>query len=370
MNKQEQALILREQATHQLMQIQSIEQGTEYLSKVKGIEAWAKAEKQDAQMMTLIAEQKLRTQRILGQLIKQGQEAGEIKKKGESHSESKSLSQLGIRIQDSKRYQDIASIPEPAFNEFIEQKKAEVQEKAAELTTAGMLRLKKQLDLEQKKQQKEDEVKLSIKNKPLICLRDALDWVNDIPEYDLLLTDPPYSTDVENINDFAASWLPAYLSKMKPTGRAYVFIGSYPVELKAYLNTCHVQDVLVWTYRNTLGPTPKNRYKRNWQAVLYFEGRDAGPLDCVELVEQFSVQDISAPDGRQADRYHAWQKPLKLVERFIRHSTKVGDLVVDPFACTGSHLLAAASQGRNAIGCEIDEKNMRIAIQRGCHEQV
>lgn len=146
MDKQQQALILREQAANQLMQIQSIEQGTEYLSKVKGIEAWAKAEKQDAQMMTLIAEQKLRTQRILGNLIKQGQEAGEIKKKGESHSQSKSLSQLGIRIQDSKRYQDIASIPEPAFNEFIEQKKAEVQEKAAELTTAGMLRFKKELD--------------------------------------------------------------------------------------------------------------------------------------------------------------------------------------------------------------------------------
>lgn len=368
MDKSEQALILREQASQQLAQIKSIESGKEYLSKVKGIEAWAKAEKQDAQMMTMIAEQKLRTQRILGQLIKQGQEAGEIKKKGESHSDSKSLSQLGIRIQDSKRYQDIASIPEPAFNEFIETKKAEVDEKAAELTTAGMLKLKKQLDLAQKKQEKEDEVKASVKQRPRIQLGNALQWVNEIPEYDLLLTDPPYSTDVDNIEDFAASWLPAYLKKMKSTGRAYVFIGSYPHELKAYLNVCDVQDVLVWTYRNTLGPTPLNKYKRNWQAVLYFEGPDAGPLDCVEMIEQFSVQDVSAPDGRQADRYHAWQKPLKLVERFVRHSTKPGDLVVDPFACTGSHLLAAASLGRRAVGCEINKENMAIAIQRGCYE--
>ena len=159
MDKQQQALILREQAANQLMQIQSIEQGTEYLSKVKGIEAWAKAEKQDAQMMTLIAEQKLRTQRILGQLIKQGQEAGEIKSSTNKnrYSNATSLEVLDITHKQSKTYQDIASIPEPAFNEFIEQKKAEVQEKAAELTTAGMLRLKKQLDLEQKKQQKEDE---------------------------------------------------------------------------------------------------------------------------------------------------------------------------------------------------------------------
>lgn len=149
MDKQQQALILREQAANQLMQIQSIEQGTEYLSKVKGIEAWAKAEKQDAQMMTLIAEQKLRTQRILGNLIKQGQEAGEIQTKGQPKKEmsnASTLSEIGITRDQSRTYQSIASIPEPAFNEFIEQKKAEVQEKAAELTTAGMLRFKKELD--------------------------------------------------------------------------------------------------------------------------------------------------------------------------------------------------------------------------------
>ena len=369
-DKTEQALVLREQAANQLAQIKSIESGTEYLSKVKGIEAWAKAEKQDAEMMTLIAEQKLRTQRILGQLIKQGRENGEIRMKGQSNpsSDSRSYDDLGLEQRSAHRWQQIASIPEPAFNQFIEQKKAEVQEKAAELTTAGMLKFKKQLDLEQKKQEKEDEVKSAIKNKPFIYLRDAFEWVREIPEYDLLLTDPPYSTDVDDIEKFAASWLPSYLSKMKSTGRAYVFIGSYPRELKAYLDACDVQDVLVWTYRNTLGPTPKNRYKRNWQAVLYFEGEDAAPLDCIEMVEQFSVQDVSAPDGRQADRYHAWQKPLKLVERFIRHSTRPGDLVVDPFACTGSHLLAAASLGRRSMGCEINEDNMKIAIQRGCYE--
>jgi hypothetical protein len=61
-----------------------------------------------------------------------------------------SLKKLGIEARQSKTYQDIASIPEPAFNEFIEQKKAEVQEKAAELTTAGMIRFKKELDKEKR----------------------------------------------------------------------------------------------------------------------------------------------------------------------------------------------------------------------------
>jgi len=151
MSKQDQALILREQASQQLAEIRTIESGTEYLSKVKGIEAWAKAEKQDAQMMTMIAEQKLRTQRILGQLIKQGQEAGELATgRPKKVFPNGTLSDIGINRKQSKTYQDIASIPEPAFNEFIETKKAEVQEKTAELTTAGMIRFKKELDKEKR----------------------------------------------------------------------------------------------------------------------------------------------------------------------------------------------------------------------------
>ena len=161
MSKQNQALVLREQAANQLAEIRSIEQGREYLSKVKGIEAWAKAEKQDAQMMALIAEQKLRTQRILGQLIKQGQEAGEIATSSDNRHSTGTKKQpvdFDMTKNQFKHCKDIASIPEPAFNEFIKTKKAEVNEKAAELTTAGMLRFGKQIKREQDIQQQKQEI--------------------------------------------------------------------------------------------------------------------------------------------------------------------------------------------------------------------
>ena len=181
MDKSEQALILREQASQQLAQIKSIESGKEYLSKVKGIEAWAKAEKQDAQMQALIAEQKLRTQRILGQLIKKGMESGEIVNRTDNrHSTTgkKRVVDFGITWDQSKTYQDIASIPEPAFNEFIETKKAEVNEKAAELTTAGMLRFAKQVKREQDIQQQVDEIERGIEP------------VNGL--FDVVAMDPPW----------------------------------------------------------------------------------------------------------------------------------------------------------------------------------
>ena len=201
------------------------------------------------------------------------------------------------------------------------------------------------------------------------------DWLPAQPDCDLLLTDPPYATDVDDIGAFAAGWLPVALAKVKSTGRAYVCVGAYPHELAAYLTIpppphLVLSQVLVWTYRNTLGPTPKHDYKLNWQAILYYRGMDARPLDAPEMLEQFSVQDINAPDGRQGDRWHAWQKPDKLAERFVRHATEPGDLILDPFAGTGTHLLAAAKLGRRGYGCDANPETFEIARQRGCADAI
>jgi len=201
---------------------------------------------------------------------------------------------------------------------------------------------------------------------PTIEVADCVEWLQKQEPCDLLITDPPYSTDIEDINAFARSWLPLALSKVNTTGRAYVCVGAYPKELAAYMSVAMPDQILVWTYRNTLGPSPTHQYKLNWQAILYYQMPDAPPLDCPIMLEQFSVQEINAPDGRQGDRYHTWQKPISLAEQLIRHSTKSGDRVIDPFACTGTFLLAAASLGRIAAGCDISSENIAIAIERGC----
>jgi hypothetical protein len=128
------------------MQIKSIEEGVTYLNKVKSIEVWVKAEKKDAELQNIIAEQKLRTQRILGKLLKDGQQRGEIKTSSSAKSEdNNSIPSLGITHKQSSTFQQIASIPEKAFNEFIREKKEAVNEAVAELTTAGAVRLAKSL---------------------------------------------------------------------------------------------------------------------------------------------------------------------------------------------------------------------------------
>lgn len=208
---------------------------------------------------------------------------------------------------------------------------------------------------------------------------DSVDWLASLEEgrADLLLTDPPYLTEFETVGDFSAfvdRWFPLALTRLRPSARAYVFVGAYPEELSAYLDSAlqgkpsrwTVDPPLVWTYRNTLGPSPEEAYKLNWQAVIHLRGPEAPALDCPEMVEQFTVQDVAAPDGRHPEgRRHQWEKPVNLGERFVRHATAEGDLVLDPFCGTGALVESAVRQGRDALAAERDPDMIALAEGRG-----
>lgn len=269
--------------------------------------------------------------------------------------------------QMAHRFETLAAHPE-----IVAQAKAEARENDDIVSRSLVLNMvkaqKKADDIERAKASIADQQREA--GKTLLYVGDGIGRTLK-HKCDLLLTDPPYSTDVDDIDAFVDAWLFKALDGVKDTGFAYVFIGAYPDELRAYLNArtpghMKLVQTLVWTYKNTLGQNPKDRYKQNWQACLFYRGINAPALDCPMTSEQWAVQEINAPDGRQGDRFHAWQKPMEIAERFIRHSTKPGAVVFDPFACTGTFLLAAAKLGRKGVGFEINPENARIAEQRGC----
>lgn len=72
---------------------------------------------------------------------------------------------------------------------------------------------------------------------------------------------------------------------------------------------------------------------------------------------------IHTPQVRPADLIHPHEKPLGLLELFIKHSTSRGDLIVDPFAGSGSTIRAAKRLERSALGMELDEKNYALAYK-------
>jgi site-specific DNA-methyltransferase (adenine-specific) len=211
---------------------------------------------------------------------------------------------------------------------------------------------------------------------PEVSLMDCHDFLNSFADdtIDLLFTDPPYSTDVPNIAEFTESWLPLAIQKTKKTGRMLIFSGAYPMEIQAFLKVLLNQDKfivdnpLIWTYKNTLGVTPKMKYNLNYQLIWHLYSDDSPELDTSITNEMFSVMEENAPDGRQGNRLHTWQKPFELALKLVRHTTNEGDLVVDPFTCTGSLLIAANTLLRIGKGCDNNQKNLDIAISRGCQQ--
>jgi DNA modification methylase len=61
---------------------------------------------------------------------------------------------------------------------------------------------------------------------------------------------------------------------------------------------------------------------------------------------------------------HPTMKPVALVERAIRNSSRKGDLVFDPFGGSGTTLIAAEKTGRHASLIELDPKYVDVILRR------
>lgn len=353
---------------------------TTTLSKIyNSIRKDAKSTKEDRDNALLQASSaskiNLRAEARLGELIREGQEAGRIAKQGIDKDDKfkgstvATLKDIGLTKTDSSRAQRVAD-----NQDLIEETEQEELIKGNLFTRRDILKKAKK-----RKQSKTEETQnnkrktlstqANIKN---VDYRKILKEINPLT-IDLLITDPPYMTEIPDIDTFTNEWVDKVLSTVKDTGQAYIFTGAYFEELRAYISKLSTGEglrfkpqVLVWEYRNTIGPAPKTHYKQNWQAIFYLRGKDAPDINTDRLTELFTVQQFNAPDARHETRYHLFEKPIELAKQLIRHSTKEGDKIFDPFAGTGTFLLAAAELGRENIGSEIDQEMIKIAEKRGC----
>jgi len=71
---------------------------------------------------------------------------------------------------------------------------------------------------------------------------------------------------------------------------------------------------------------------------------------------------------RQKDKHHMTGKPTALMRQLVhiceRRSDGTGGLILDPFAGSGTTLVAAALEGYRAIGCELSEHYYQVARER------
>jgi hypothetical protein len=77
--------------------------------------------------------------------------------------------------------------------------------------------------------------------------------------------------------------------------------------------------------------------------------------------DRVSVLDVERPT---ANELHPTMKPLALIEATLRNSSKTGDLGYEPFAGSGSTLLAAEQMGRLCFAVEIEPKYCAVILER------
>lgn len=104
--------------------------------------------------------------------------------------------------------------------------------------------------------------------------------------------------------------------------------------------------MLVWVKNSaTFG---RSDYHQQHEVILY-GWWPGGARHPVTDRTQTSVWQVDRPTD--SDR-HPTAKPPELAERAIKNSTDEGDIVLDPFAGSGSTLVAAHRAGRVGVGCE------------------
>ena len=89
--------------------------------------------------------------------------------------------------------------------------------------------------------------------------------------------------------------------------------------------------------------------------------------DIRELTSGYFAGDEALRDA-EGNRLHKQQAPIQLLLRIILSSTNPGDVVLDPFAGSGTTLVVAEQLGRKSIGIELDSQNV-VLIQDRLAEQ-
>ena len=369
-------LMLRDEAQKQLAQITTVEKGVEYLNKVKAIETWAKAEKKDAILQNAIAEQKSRTQRILGDLLKEN-EVSKTNQHSAGRDDRPTLSAIGLTKDESSTFQKIASMPEELFEEEIAQAKDE-SNKRIELTTSRLLKAAKQYEKDTKRKKQSEQVK-TIHISENIKQGDSLKILKSLQDnsIDIILTDPPYGIEYKSnrsedsnavtkrglLNDgkkeafeLLENTCQILVDKTAKDSHLYFFCSwSVFSDFKNIISKYFtIKTPIVWDKGNKGSGDLQNDWGNQTELIIY----------CVKGKKNINYRKgnlLNIPKIYSSKLVHPTQKPVELIKEILEVSALKNDFIVDPFMGSGSTIKACNEMNLKSLGIELDKEMFNIA---------
>ena len=197
---------------------------------------------------------------------------------------------------------------------------------------------------------------------------------------DMVFTDPPYNVNYANsakdklrgkhrpiLNDALGEGFYDFLYDALALIMAHTRGAIYVAMSSSELDTLQAafraaggkwSTFIIWAKNTfTLG---RSDYQRQYEPILYGWPEGATRHWCGDR-DQGDVWHFNKP---QKNDLHPTMKPVELVERAIRNSSRPGDVVLDPFGGSGTTLIAAEKSGRQARLIELDPKYVDVIVRR------
>jgi site-specific DNA-methyltransferase (adenine-specific) len=245
---------------------------------------------------------------------------------------------------------------------------------------------------------------------------DALAWLRSLEPgtVDLVVADPPYNLgkaewdrfdDLEAYLEWTCAWVEAARVALASHGSLYVMgFSEVLAEIKVAISRSGGEPWagcrwLVWFYRNKANL--RDDWGRSHESVLHLRKSDRVKFNTDPVRVPYNAHTTRYPErvqaetsqygGARPDKWrpnplgarprdvievpvlangtaektdHPTQKPVQLIRKFVLASSDAGDLVVDPFAGSGTTATVCELTGRRWAACELDPHWFAVASRR------
>ena len=197
---------------------------------------------------------------------------------------------------------------------------------------------------------------------------------------DMTVTDPPYNVNYantakdkmrgtnrpilnDNMGDGFAGFLLLACQNILAVTKGAVYIAMSSSELDTLQSAFRAaggkwSTFVIWAKNTfTMG---RADYQRQYEPILY-GWKDGAQHYWCGARDQGDVWQIKKPHKNDL---HPTMKPVELMERAVRNSSKTRDIVLDPFGGSGTTLIACEKSGRRARLMELDPKYVDVICKR------